>query len=542
MSLKSNLIFLLFSAIVLSTYKYTQNLSPEFLMFFIQMMLLWFVMKIVYLLFPSLKTFVLVVLLIWGVAEAVWGLAQLYNFLPSKHALFKITGSFFNPGPYGGFIALMLPLTLYFWLTFKYNKKWISYPFILSGIVCLMALPATLSRTAWIAAIAGCLLVIATNKRLTQRFRVFIRRHKPQVLVYSIALCFILTIGSIGIYHLKKDSADGRLLMWKITTMAITKSPLKGVGLGGFPIAYADAQIDYFKEGKASQTEKFVAGSPEYAFNEYLQIALEQGIIGLIVFLFLSFIIIKEGINNKQMGAAGSFTALAVFAFASYPYQLWQFPIVWVLLGTVCTAKPSKKNTKTFYNGWKKIVAYSLLLGVLSFFSISCAYRQKAFYLAKDEWKKLQPLYNMKAYSNITSNYEELYPILNHNPKFIFEYGMVLNATGQLVEADAIFERGLERSCDPMFYNVKGRNYHEMGKYNKAEECYLKSTFLLPERIYPYYLLTKLYADSANYHPAKMQEAALAVLEKEPKVHSMAINEMRDEVKKLLIEKETANE
>ena len=53
-----------------------QNLSPEFLMFFIQMMLLWFVMKIVYLLFPSLKTFVLVVLLIWGVVEAVWGLMK----------------------------------------------------------------------------------------------------------------------------------------------------------------------------------------------------------------------------------------------------------------------------------------------------------------------------------------------------------------------------------------------------------------------------------------------------------------------------------
>jgi len=53
-----------------------QNLSPEFLMFFIQMMLLWFVVKIVYLLLPSLKTFVLVVLLIWGVVEAVWGVAQ----------------------------------------------------------------------------------------------------------------------------------------------------------------------------------------------------------------------------------------------------------------------------------------------------------------------------------------------------------------------------------------------------------------------------------------------------------------------------------
>jgi tetratricopeptide (TPR) repeat protein len=83
----------------------------------------------------------------------------------------------------------------------------------------------------------------------------------------------------------------------------------------------------------------------------------------------------------------------------------------------------------------------------------------------------------------------------------------------------------------------RGRNYHEMGEYDKAENYYINSTLLLPERIYPYYLLTKLYADSAGYRPEKMQQAAVAVLEKEPKVHSTAIREMRTEVKKILQEK-----
>ena len=92
-----------------------------------------------------------------------------------------------------------------------------------------------------------------------------------------------------------------------------------------------------------------------------------------------------------------------------------------------------------------------------------------------------------------------------------------------------------------MFYNVKGRNHHEMAEYDKAEVAYINSTHLLPERIYPYYLLTKLYADSANYQSQKMLQAASAVLEKEPKVHSMAINEMREEVRKILKEKEETN-
>ena len=81
-----------------------------------------------------------------------------------------------------------------------------------------------------------------------------------------------------------------------------------------------------------------------------------------------------------------------------------------------------------------------------------------------------------------------------------------------------------------------------MKKYEEAEKCFLKSIYLLPERIYPYYLLTKLYADSANYQPENMKQAALSVLEKEPKIYSTAINEMRNEVKKIVKSMEANDE
>ena len=190
-----------------------------------------------------------------------------------------------------------------------------------------------------------------------------------------------------------------------------------------------------------------------------------------------------------------------------------------------------------YQSGWRRTVLSLLAMGVLFTASGLCASRQKVYIQAKKEWKKLQPLYSMKAYESVADSYTKLYPLLNHEPKFVFEYGMILNAVGQKEEANTVLDRGLERSCDPMFYNVKGRNYREMGEYEKAESCYIISTRLLPERIYPYYLLTKLYADTANYQPEKMRGAAIAVLEKEPKVHSLAIREMRDEVKKILKEK-----
>ena len=117
---------MLFTGIVLATYQYGKNLSPEFFLFFIQIVLLWFILKITYRLFPKSKMFVLIGLLVWGLVESVWGLGQLYNYFPSKHVLFKTTGSFYNPGPYGGFIALAFPLALHYGLYDKKQNKFLS--------------------------------------------------------------------------------------------------------------------------------------------------------------------------------------------------------------------------------------------------------------------------------------------------------------------------------------------------------------------------------------------------------------------------------
>jgi hypothetical protein len=57
-----------------------------------------------------------------GLIEAVWGLRQLYGFTSSQHSLFKITGSFFNPGPYSGWLAMVFPMALGCILTSKFHE------------------------------------------------------------------------------------------------------------------------------------------------------------------------------------------------------------------------------------------------------------------------------------------------------------------------------------------------------------------------------------------------------------------------------------
>lgn len=340
-----------------------------------------------------------------------------------------------------------------------------------------------------------------------------------------VIILLFMSIGYVG-YTFKKDSANGRIFMWKISVLASEKNFLIGEGLGSFPKKYADAQTAYFRQGLATENEKQVAGSPEYAFNEYLRIFVEQGFVGLLLFFTILVLIIKNGIKNKQWGALGSFVALCVFAFASYPYYLWQFLLSWVLLGVLCCYDKGMKVNGSY----AQIVLWFVFCASLGYTSVL----QNGYYNAEKEWKKKAFLYTSKMYTDLENDYQNLYGKMNANPAFVFEYASVLNATKQYEKANKIIKRGLSISCDLMFYNIQGRNYHEMGNFEKAEEALANSTYLLPKRIYPYYLLTKLYADPANYQPEKMRKAAQCVLEETPKIHSIAIDEMREEVRLIL--------
>ena len=42
----------------------------------------------------------------FGICEAWTGIRQIYGFACSNHSLFRVTGTFFNPGPYAGFVAV----------------------------------------------------------------------------------------------------------------------------------------------------------------------------------------------------------------------------------------------------------------------------------------------------------------------------------------------------------------------------------------------------------------------------------------------------
>lgn len=322
-----------------------------------------------------------------------------------------------------------------------------------------------------------------------------------------------------ALFQLKATSANGRLFMWKVSTLAIAESPVIGHGTGSFVSAYGRTQEDYFANGEYSETEELVAGSPEYAFNEYLQVAVEYGIPFLLVVSLVIGFCLWKGSSEGRIGLCGSVISVLVFAFSSYPMQIPGFAVTFYFLLAACVIGRSKIILLFF-------MSMMVLLGAY--------YWKNNQYDACKSWHCGKMLYNIGAYRSAKEDYEKLYPELTNRGAFLFEYGYSLHKLKEYDNSTRILEEAMTHSNDPMILNIIGKNYQASGDYEKAEEYLIRSTHRLPGRIYPYYLLAKLYAEPKYLQPEKLKYAAEIVLTKEPKVQSTAVREMREEVKKLL--------
>ena len=413
-------------------------------------------------------------LIAFGVKEAVLGLLQVYGYEVSNHSLYALTGSFYNPGPYSGFLAMCLPLALNEWL--KGERIW-KYVALVALVLLVVVLPSGMSRTAWLAAVVASCYVCG------MRYRDRLYRYRKLFWVGVL----LLAVSGIGAYHWKKDSADGRLLMWKVAFQHVPL-PWNGVGWENVAGAYGDGQERYFASGKGTEQEEYVAGAPEYVFNEYLQVGLAWGVpamLGIIIGVVVCF---SWGHNSRQYGVCGALLSLAVFAFASYPFQFLAFILAFIALLVACAMGHRKV--------WVQVMALVLGIG-LGIYAVG--HRP-----AKDARR-------------------------------MFEEAHALHKAGEWQASTELLKETMKVSSDAMVLNIIGKNFQAMGYPYIAEGWFIRSTHRLPNRIYPYYLLAKLYAEHPKLFPKeKLEWAVRMVLEKEAKVESTAIREMREEVKNLL--------
>lgn len=475
-----------------------------------------------------LKHIVFYALVISGIFLSVLSIKQVLGLEHSNHHLFKATATFYNPGQLGGYLALIIaglaPYVIDGYARFnqclKERKAVYLVNYILALItivVAIMILPATGSRAAFIAVFTiACIYVYKTYG---QNCLTWVKKNKVTSLIAALILLAGLSFG----YSAKEGSANGRLLIWKASLQNVEKKDiLFGVGCGNFAGKYGYFQEQYFIKNSSDTKNIYVADAPEFAFNEYVQLFIEYGLVGILLFASTLFFALKNLYKNNHI-LAYSLTALLVFAFFSYPFSL---PVFLILL-------PFAFGAAAHYD--KKIIpsyGYIPLFVVCLFIVYFCTQTLEAERRATKEWKKLSVFYTMNIYKGLAEDYQVIHKELKDNQRFLFEYGQILNKTEKYTESNVILQEGVQISSDPMFLNIIGNNYKALGDYVSANKYYQHSFNRLPNRIYPLYLQMKLYEETNQKD--LLYKKAQQILDFKEKIPSSATKKIKSEAKEVL--------
>lgn len=472
--------------------------------------------------------------------ESFLTLLQIIGVVRSNNYLFACTGTFDNPGPLGGFLAVGLCVSLaeIFLIRQKGGLKpslaldriilGISY---LTVILCAIILPSTQSRAAWLSIMASVFFYCITKPKTLA----WIKTHWPVTLI-----CITVLLSSVLIF--KRPSANGRLFAYKIELKTIKKNGFNGVGMGHFSNAYGITQREFFSRtidvmnGRLiydeSDRDRVCADNPNAGYNEYLQFGIEFGAGPLI--LFLSFVVmILYRLFLLYSPFFYGMVSLLVFAFFSYPFSLWEFLVLFLVCAAIAGCRPDLSGS-------------SLACGLL--FALSCLIPVAVFHKSADIvritneteklWTRQKPLFDSGDYQSYEYCCSQLYPDLQCNCAFLYEYAYSLFENGKTDESEKVLSESLALSGNPLSFILLGDIHKKQGLIAEAENDYCNSFLALPDRLYPLYKLAVLYYDSNQEE--KYQNMVRSIEEFHPRIESETTNQIRGLLNSLRYEHDKA--
>ncbi|RHJ81223.1 tetratricopeptide repeat protein [Parabacteroides sp. AM08-6] len=521
---------------VLLTYNQELNLQPEKIIFLAQLTVLWFMLRTALQVHQELRLFYITIIIFTGIIITLSGIG-LYEKTPTPHPLFSLMQKVVNSIPFAGYVSLLFPVCLNLIFRFKNCNKsnwwevptFLYYTSCMGVILIIIALSIRMNRPAWVATLISGIWVGWMQMIGWGKTKETLQQHHKLFSIFSMSILFILGIAAIWESTLKAENGCRRLLIWNVTTKAITEHPLTGTGLGGFSTAFARTQASYFSSGLASEKEKINAVCPVHAYNEYLQLGLELGIGGLLIFILWLAFSLYYGIKHRQIGASGGIVALSVFAIYSYPLQMPSFWVILLFLTVICVTDPKQDKISQQAN-----IPYIGALAAIA--SLFLFYEQKDCSNVYKEWKNLKELHSKQIYDIAADKYSNLYYELQHRPDFLLEGADCYTQLKKYDTAAIWLKQALKVSSSPNIYYAIAQNEEARGKYEDAERYLQQIIHILPEKGYAYFLLMKLYSNPYFFQPEKRISAASRILELQFCKQSGISKEMTEEVLRLMKE------
>ena len=441
--------------------------------------------------------------------QAVYGILQYVGLFPS-HATFRVTGSFDNPAGFAACLCAGLPFVVFLII---HRNKYIRYAGWLAGGVMVLAVFLSHSRSGMVSVIAVCIMYLCGR---------FVHGRLWRYLL-SVSMIGLLIIGS---YWLKKDSADGRLLIWRCGLEMVKDAPWTGHGVGSFEAKYMDYQADYFKEYGSQNRYAMLADNVKQPFNEYLGVLINFGIVGLALLLGMVGALVycyRQNPTQEKKIALYILLSIGVFSFFSYPFMYpftWMVTFLAVLMLTADYLKRIKIGT------WGRNIIYSAALMGFFWGQVRLGARTQS----ERSWQKASEVALGHSCDEALPYYVSLKHRFKDNPYFLYNYAAVFTEAKEYEKALKVALECRKYWADYDLELLLGDIYREKKDYKQAEEYYMSASYMCPSRFLPLYQLYELYKCIGNTE--KASELAKILLEKPAKVNSALIKRIRYMVKK----------
>ncbi len=409
---------------------------------------------------------VALIILMFATYETFYGIIQLITGT-SRHSLYLLTGSFNNPGPYSACIVMGLAIA------FTYMK----YPELagfcnMSGkleaaasvvmqslvIIFISITILTTSRTAFIAA-ALCLTFVFSDR---------IRNRKWTILGICIAI-------SVGLYFFKPGSANGRFAINCIGLFAVADNPLFGCGVGGFFNKFAESTELLASYGTTIDLN--TVDVIEYAFNNWLRITVELGIVGLTIAAAIVIVALRK-LWKDSLPLFLVLLVILVFSFLSYPMELLPYKIITIMV----ISYVASQSVRTRPIPDNRLVS-NLIMTIIAIVIIGCSVKSDRLVNTLANAEKDYSIIRGINDPAFIKDYAQLLPMLKENGDFLSDYARILAKANRYNDSNDILRMGTLISNNPMFLILQGNNYLEMEAYEDAEQLYLKAWHTMPNRI-----------------------------------------------------------
>ena len=446
------------------------------------------------------------------VVLALFGLGQWLHIIPNGGSAFPVVGTFDNPAGYASSLAIGVPFVLPF---VKDERRGVRVAAVGSLLLVLTVLVATESRAALLATLAVLVLWATSSSR------------RPVGTFWKVAVPVLLAAALVGMYFLKKDSADGRLLIWWVTLGLIARHPIAGGGTHAFWRAYMPAQADFFRLHPDSRFA-LLADNVRHPFNEYLSVLLQWGVVGFVLLAVVVLLAIQAWRSHHDRESDTSLLALVALGIvASFSYPM-NYPFAWIILmgglATLGSATPAIKVLSLR----QTVSALAVTLASVTLFATSAVQ-----YRCYSEWHSVahhRPAVKME---KLAETYEKLLPHMKRDSYFLNNYAAELYYHKWYEEAAGVLEEVAEYRCDYDILHLKGDLRKDQQLLSDARDSYSTMSYMCPNRYLPLFRLFKIAVYDGDYSCATI--LANAILKMQPKVLSPQMTYIQENCSSFLL-------